>query len=142
MKFKIIQVMLVALCFVFAGQLAHAEKDVVGSKDPSLFTRMTGFYINQYEEKEFGSFEFLDKSGNPTMLEGHKIEASYAWPSSGKKPSSLQVIANYENAIKKIGGNVVNRKGDFLTTLKLVKNGQETWAQVDSEVDAGWGGIS
>ena len=140
MKLKILQPILVALCFLLTSQLVHAEKDVSGSKDPSLFTRMPGFYINQYGEKEFGSFEFRDINGNSTMVEGHKIEASYAWSGSGKKPSSLQVIANYENAIKKIGGDVVHRKGDFFTTLKLVKDGQETWAQIDSEVDAGWGG--
>lgn len=139
-KRGLIQTVLALMAVLIAVQFAFAEKDVAGSKDPSLFTRMPGFYINQYEEKEFGSFDFLDKNGNSIRVEGQKIEASYAWPGSGKKPSSLQVIANYENAIKKIGGVVVYKKGDFFTTLKLVKDGRETWAQIESEVDAGWGG--
>ncbi len=129
-----------ALCLLLPVQPVHAQKDVPASKDPALFTRMPGFHISQYEEKAFGAFEFKGRDGSPVSVEGHKLEISYAWSGSGKKPSSLQVIANYENALKRIGGEVVQRRGDSFTTLKLVKDGQETWAQVDSEVDAGWGG--
>lgn len=128
------------LCLLLPLQAVQAQKDVPASKDPALFTRMPGFHINQYEEKQFASFSFRGRDGNPVAVEGTKLEISYAWSGTGKKPSSLQVIANYENAIKRIGGEVVHRHGDAFTTLKLVKDGQETWAQVDSEVDAGWGG--
>jgi outer membrane protein OmpA-like peptidoglycan-associated protein len=127
---------------LLAANLASAESDVEGSKDPSLFTRMPGWYINQYEENEFAAYDFTGEKGDSVTVEGHKITVSYTWGGTGKKPSSLQVIRNYENAVKKIGGTSPYRKGDFFLTLKLVKNGKETWAEIASEVDAGWGGYT
>jgi len=117
-----------------------AASDVKGSKDPSLFSRMPGWYINQYEENQFGSYEFTGANGQKTTLEGHKLMVSYAWSGTGKKPSSLQVVRNYQNAIKKIGGTVLYERGDDFTTMQLLKDGRETWAELTSEVDAGWGG--
>jgi len=126
---------------LFSAALVNAGQDVPGSKDPSLFTRIPGWYINQYEENEFGSYEFTGTNGQKTTMEGHKLIVSYTWSGAGKKPSSLQVVRNYQNAIKKISGTVLYERGDDFTTMKLVKDGRETWAELASEVDAGWGGF-
>jgi outer membrane protein OmpA-like peptidoglycan-associated protein len=117
-----------------------ATSDMKGSKDPTLFTRMPGWYISQYDENEFGAYEFTGANGQKTTVEGHKLIISYAWAGAGKKPSSLQVVRNYQNAIKKIGGTVLYERGDDFTTMQLLKDGRETWAELTSEVDAGWGG--
>lgn len=127
---------------LLAANSVGAESDVEGSKDPKLFTRMPGWYINQYEENEFAAYEFTGAGGNKFAFEGHKVVLSYAFAGTGKKPSSLQVLRNYENAVKKIGGSVLYRSGDYFTTLKLVKDGRETLAEINSEVDAGWGGYT
>jgi outer membrane protein OmpA-like peptidoglycan-associated protein len=137
---KQIMILLVMVGLCFSVSPAGAASDVKGSKDPTLFTRMPGWYINQYEENEFGSYEFIGTNGQKTTMEGHKLIISYTWSGTGKKPSSLQVIRNYQNAIKKISGTVLYEKGDDFTTMKLVKDGRETWAELSSEVDAGWGG--
>jgi OmpA-OmpF porin, OOP family len=142
MQRNILRTLAAAAVLLLAAALAGAESDVEGSKDPSLFTRMPGWYINQYEDNEFASHEFTDAKENPVTVEGHRITVSYTWSGTGKKPSSLQVLRNYENALKKIGGTVPYRKSDFFLTMKLVKNGKETWAEIASEVDAGWGGYT
>ena len=142
MQRRLLRTLLVMAGVLLAANLASAESDVEGSKDPSLFTRMPGWYINQYEENEFAAYDFTGEKGDSVTVEGHKITVSYTWGGTGKKPSSLQVIRNYENAVKKIGGTSPYRKGDFFLTLKLVKNGKETWAEIASEVDAGWGGYT
>jgi outer membrane protein OmpA-like peptidoglycan-associated protein len=142
MERNLLQTLMVMAGVLLAAGLAGAESDAEGSKDPPLFTRMPGWYINQYEENEFASHDFTGDKGNSVTVEGHKIAVSYTWGGTGKKPSSLQVVRNYENALKKIGGTVPYRKGDFFLTLKLVKNGKETWAEIASEVDAGWGGYT
>ena len=49
------------------------------------------------------------------------------------------MIRNYENALKKIGGSVPYRKSDDFITMKVVKNGKETWAEINSEVNPGSG---
>jgi hypothetical protein len=123
---------------LLAVNLAGAESDAEGSKDLSLFTRMPGWYINRYEENEFASYDFTGDKGDSVTVEGHKMRVSCAWDGANKKPSSLQVVRNYENAMKKVGGTVVYRQGGDFLTMKLVKNGKETWVEVTSEVDAGW----
>jgi OmpA-OmpF porin, OOP family len=126
---------------LFCSQLGADDRDVAGSRDPSLFTRMPGWYIVKYEENEFSSSTFTDAKKAKVAVEGHKIFVAYAWAGDGKKPSSLQVIRNYGNAIKKAGGTVLFTRNDDYATLKLVKDGRETWVELESEVDAGWGGF-
>ena len=45
-------------------------------------------------------------------------------------PSPLQIIRNYQNAATKIGGEVLY-DNSLQTTLRIVKNGQETWIEVN-----------
>ncbi len=140
-KTQLVRALVVAGVLLAANLFAQA-KDVEGSKDPELFSRMPGWIITQYEENEFGAYEFTGPKGQKLGVEGHKLIVAYAWAGSGKKPSSLQVIRNYENALKKIGGSAVYQRGDDFMTLQLTKSGRETWAEIASEVDAGWGGFT
>ena len=142
MERKMVRFAVVMIGMLFAAGSAMAESDVEGSKDPALFTRMPGWYINQYDENEFASYEFTGEKGATVVVEGHKIKMGYTWAGEKKKPSSIQVIRNYENALKKIGGTIPYRKSDDFITMKVVKNGKETWAEIASEVDAGWGGFT
>jgi OOP family OmpA-OmpF porin len=142
MKKTLLTRALVLAGVLLAANLFGQDKDVEGSKDPALFSRMPGWIISQYEENEFGAYEFTGLKGKKVEVEGHKLALAYKWAGSGKKPSSLQVIRNYENAIKKVGGSAVYQRGDDFLTLQLTKNGRETWAEIASEVDAGWGGFT
>ena len=141
MKMKVVSVLLVTFVLFSMNIFAQDPANVEGSKDPSLFTRMPGWRISQYEENQFASYDFSAVKGQKMTVEGSKLQVSYAWAGTGKKPSSLQVIRNYQNAIKKIGGSVVYQRGDDFCTLKVVKDGKESWVEVASEVDAGWGGF-
>lgn len=135
--------LLAALACLWPGtNLFAQDPDVEGSKDPALFSRMPGWRISQYEENQFASYEFTGAKGDKLVAEGEKLLIAYSWAGTGKKPSSLQVIRNYENSIKKIGGSVVYQRGDDFCTLKVVKDGKETWVEVASEVDSGWGGFT
>jgi len=100
-----------------------------------------GWFISQYQDQDFESYDFTGSNRDGVTVEGRKLRIAYAYGGKGKKQSSLQVIRNYENAMKKIGGTVVYKKDDFIT-LKLVKGARETWAEIASEVDAGWGGYT
>jgi outer membrane protein OmpA-like peptidoglycan-associated protein len=105
------------------------ETDVEGSKDNPLFSRMPGFYIHQYEEKEFDSHPFVVKN-NRVNVEGHFYHTLYFLKSGVTEPSGLQILRNYENAITKIGGTVLASNYDGGSYLKLEKNGKEIWAHV------------
>jgi OOP family OmpA-OmpF porin len=111
-----------------------AQDDAKGSKDPSMFTRMPGFYIYNYQELQFDKHDFQINADKTVSVEGHYIYINYYLKEGIQAPSGLQIIRNYSNAIKKIGGQVVYEWEDGGTeyaTLKITKNGKEVWAQVN-----------
>jgi OOP family OmpA-OmpF porin len=118
------------LPFLWVGIAPAQERDAENSKDHPLLSRMTNFYIREYEEKEFARYEFQATANETASVEGHYFEIRYDLQEGSKVPSQLQIIRNYENAIKKIGGTVLWDNGDNKATLKLVRQGKEIWANV------------
>lgn len=116
---------------LFAVVLAHTQEDVQGSKDHPLLTRMPDFYISDYEYKEFDTADFKDDKGENIKVEGHIYDIFYEIKEGKTAPGKLQVLRNYENAIKKIGGSVVYKKGEE-AWLKVEKSGNVTWIYVDA----------
>lgn len=117
--------------FLLATSVTFAQKDIEGSRNHPLLTRMPNYYIIDYEEKEFDSHEFYDSTGNPVTVEGHKFYIRYKIKEGVKSLSDLQIIRNYTNAIKKIGGTAFEQR--YQAYMKLKKNGMEIWAAVYGE---------
>jgi OOP family OmpA-OmpF porin len=112
-----------------------AQDDTEGSKDPSLFTRMPGFYIYRYDDLQFDRYEFPVSSEKTQAVEGHYLFIIYWLKDNVQQPSPLQIVRNYTNAVRKIGGQVIYEFEDGgiqNAILKLVKNGMETWAHVSA----------
>jgi len=110
-----------------------AQEDQEGSKDPSLFTRMPDHYISYYVDKEFEKVDFQIGEDKFQSVEGHYYQINYSLKEGMQPVGGLQVIRNYENAIKKIGGEVVWEwydSGSGRATLKVEKGGAEVWAEV------------
>jgi outer membrane protein OmpA-like peptidoglycan-associated protein len=110
-----------------------AQDDTENSKDPALFTRMPGFYIYRYDDLQFDRFEFPTGQDKTQAVEGHSLFIIYWLRDNVQEPSALQIIRNYTNAIKKIGGQLLYEwedGGSQNVTMKLVKEGKETWAYV------------
>jgi OmpA-OmpF porin, OOP family len=108
--------------------------DSEGSKDPSIFTRMTGFHIYRYEELDFGKYEFPVAPGKTETVEGHSYWVVYSANDGIKLPSGLQVVRNYTTAATSIGGKKMYEYEDGgiqNVTLKIKKDNLEIWAQVD-----------
>jgi len=99
--------------------------DYEGSKDHPLLTRMPGFYIYGYEESEYDSAEFFDSKDQKYVIEGHKYEIKYQLKEGQKAPGQLNVVKNYTNAIRKIGGEILSEHDD--ANMKVVTGGSETW---------------
>jgi len=59
---------------LFAGakavHVAFAQEDIDGAKDHPLISRMPGFYIIEYIEKEFDSVPFRNKKVQEITVEG------------------------------------------------------------------------
>src|ERR1039457_2329166 len=119
-------ILLLATSMVASAQMS----DFNGYKDPALFTRMPHSSLPDEEsfvDKAFDAYEFQLKDGTE-RVEGRHLHYEYAFDeAAGNMPGTLQIVRNYEAAARKIGGQVlwddVRR-----ATIKISRNGQETWA--------------
>jgi len=114
---------------------SFSQEDKNGGKDPTLFSRMPGFYIYNYEELQFNKLEFWVSSAKKETVEGHYIFIDYYARENIEQPSGLQIVRNYSNAIRKAGGQVVYEYEDGGTqssVMKIIKNGSEIWAEIDA----------
>jgi hypothetical protein len=121
---------------VFPPILAQ-QKDDRNCADHPLFTRMPTYWIHHCDEREFDAHEFVvgvDKGKFVTEhVEGHLWKVFYYPQATAKaKPSELQIIRNFENAVRNIGGSVV-WTGKSRSTFKVLKGGKEIWVDLTTE---------
>ncbi len=110
-----------------------AQEEAEGCKDPALFTRMQGFHIYRCEDLQFDRYEFPVSDGKKQAVEGHYVMVIYYLNENAQAPSGLQVVRNYSNAIKKIGGKIIYEYEDGgiqNTIVSLVKDKMEIWAHI------------
>jgi OmpA-OmpF porin, OOP family len=121
------------LLFAFVTTSGLFSQDAEGSKDPTLFTRMPNYFIDNYEDIEFNKFDFIVGANKMQAIEGHYLKISYSPKEGTQEASGLQIIKNYSNAVRSIGGTVVyeNTTGYGEATLKVIKNGKEAWAKIE-----------
>lgn len=130
-------IVVTATLLVAALTSAGQTKDLAGSKDPALFTRMPGFVITDYRESQFDAHDFTVQKGQGTVkqhVEGHQVYWRYDFPSSaGAPPSKLQIARNFQNAAQRLGGKTMYDAGpgnDYESTLRISRNGTETWVEL------------
>ena len=138
---------LLALLLVLAFVQASAQEEEY--KDTPYFTGMPNYDITQGENRDFDSFQFFDgKAMIP--VEGRYWKRTYAWNEIQGKASSLQIIRNYGNAIRKAGGTVFTegpcdgpQYGDWesypmVVFGKLVKGNNEVWLALNAQDAGNW----
>lgn len=121
---------LILVCFSLSFA-APPEKDYRGSKDHPLLSRMPGYHISDYKEKEFESYKFIGSDKMTIPIEGHYYSISYHLDKGAPNPGELKVVRNIQNALQRIGGKVVNEGGRPPgSTIVINKDGRETWVEV------------
>ncbi len=85
----------------------QARQDVEGSRDHPLITRMPGYYIESYKVEEFAGFDPTVIGGKSVHWEGRKYSISYSQKEGAVQTSTLQIVRNYQNALKTVGGTVL-----------------------------------
>lgn len=101
-----------------------AQEDREGCQDYPLLSRMPDHYIYSCETIDWGAVDFVNEKGEDIKIEGKVYKIEYSLKEGAKEPSRLQIIKNYENAIKKIGGRVIYRYEDYITYLEFKKGGK------------------
>jgi len=123
----------VLLMAAFPVAAMSQEKDIAGSKDHPLFTRMPNFYISEYKESEYEKTDFYDNDKQKLVpVEGHSFHITYKLKQGAKRPADDAIKDNYVNAIKKIGGSGYRINASHVE-MKLSKKGGEIWADVGAD---------
>lgn len=112
-------VLLIIVAVLCLAPAAFAQEDVEGGKDNPLISRMPGFYIAEYIEKEFDSVPFKDEKGQEVNAEGKYYYIDHLVKGGAKAPSDVQIVRNFINALQKIGGKVVYQTPTDLHILLL-----------------------
>jgi len=132
-----------ASALLLSPALALANDDVAGSKDHPLLTRYPDSTITEYQSN-FNSVAMTvgaNADGTPKVetVEGRTTFLRYFYRDADKQPSPLQLLRNYEAAIKGIKGTVVferlPKEGDGgEATLKVTTGGKDVWVKVEPDV--------
>jgi len=126
-------VLMSALFIVLATGLAAQQPDNAACKDHPLFpSRMPEYRLEVCKVEDFGAYDFSTTKGPYTPVEGKFTFISYAFTGQrASEPSGLAVVRNYDNAIRKVGGTILQSVPDRWVNGKIVKDGQEVWAQIE-----------
>lgn len=111
-------------------------------KDTPWFSGMPSYYIYDAEDVEFDGYNFFNGK-NCNTVEGKKFRRIYALKEDVQKSSVIQIIRNYSNAIKSMGGTVIyegepqdaecaDNNGINMVIGKAVKDGNEMWVEIAS----------
>lgn len=115
------------------------QKDNPDCKDYPLFTRMPNYWIHSCTQKEFFAHDFHIAQGKTENVEGQYWRINYYPQATLKtKPSDLQILRNFENAVAKLGGTTLfKEKGK--ETFRLNNAGKELWVEASAEFTGKYG---
>ena len=108
--------------------IAQEETDLSGSKDHPLLSRMPGFYISDYSEKDFDSYAPTYPVKEGEHWDGKFTKIYYTLKTGARKVSMVQIARNYANAIKKLGGQILSDQ-ERVISGKIQKGGAVTYIE-------------
>jgi outer membrane protein OmpA-like peptidoglycan-associated protein len=112
---------------------ASQQKDVKDCADHPLFTRMSGYWIQYCNEKEYDEYAFEVGNGRKETIGGHLWTLRYR-PQANQKivASRVQIHQNFENAVATLGGTVVSSQASG-RTLRVARGGTEYWIDLRTD---------
>jgi OOP family OmpA-OmpF porin len=102
--------LLVLAILVFTSISFAQEKDKDGTQDHPLLSRIPNYYISEQIVKDFDVFTspYIDKDN---VWEGKLTQTNYTQKEGTKNLSFIQIVRNYENSVKKLGGKTLLAEG-------------------------------
>jgi len=122
--------MAAVVCLCAVPALAQ-DKDADGSKDHPMFSRMPGYYIEEYDAQDFSSVE-LD-TDPPRKVEGRYWKITYWLKEGARKAGPVQIARNYTDLMVKRGGKKLVEDvdaGGGATIAQMPINGKNVYLQV------------
>ena len=133
--FRTLLLMIAVLTLISTTVAFGQQEDRAGYKDYPGISRVSGFILREYGdcvETAFDAHDFwVTENGKDKKqsVEGHKYYFRYRLKQGLPNSSPLQVIRNYQNAARAVGGKVLFYKNN-VSTIRLTKGGKELWLDV------------
>lgn len=121
-----------ALITALAAGVAYGQADREGCEDHPLLSRMSGFFIERCKDETFSRHDFQTSEGK-VAVEGHLTLVVYRLPKESAASTDLEIIRNYTNAIKAIGGDVTY-EGKWSASMHVPVGDREVWVDVRPSV--------
>jgi outer membrane protein OmpA-like peptidoglycan-associated protein len=122
--------------------LAQDEEEAAPptAKDTPYLSGMPNYEILDVADKQFDSYSFYNGK-DCTVMEGKKMFRSYALKEGAESASETQILRNYVNAIKEMGGTVIfdgvcpgtqcnENCGYPMLVGKVLKGDNELWVEI------------
>lgn len=124
--------LILAAATLLATPAAAQKGDAAGCKDPALFpVRMPNYRIEKCETKPFDTYAFFTVKPPRKNVEGELTFVQYTIDKREDERSGLEIIRNYENALKKIGGKIQGSHPERWVNGTVTVDGKEVWAQAE-----------
>lgn len=123
-----------AISLLFVSSAAAEQKDYAGCKDPALFpNRMPGYFIQKCEHQDFGFYEFYTVKPPKKRVEGEVSLVHYRVYDKQPERSGLEIVRNYENAMKKIGASIQGKDPNQTWWVNGIAtiDGKPVWVQAE-----------
>jgi OOP family OmpA-OmpF porin len=109
-------------------------------KDTPWFSGMPNYMVYDAADAEFDSYNFFNGKDCNTV-EGKKFKRVYVLKDDVQRSSTIQIMRNYSNALKSMGGTVIyegapqeaecaDYNGLNMMVGKVVKEGDEMWVEL------------
>jgi OmpA-OmpF porin, OOP family len=123
-------ILLGAAILLFASVSFALETDKKSSKDHPLLSRIPNFYISDQAVKDYDRYTspYIDTDN---IWEGKLTLTAYSAKEGSKELSFIQIVRNYENAVKKLGGKILYSDTRILNA-KIEKNDVITYVSMEA----------
>lgn len=112
--------------------VAAEQSDAAGCSDYPLFpNRMPNYRIEKCETRAFDAIEFMTAKRPYRKVEGKYLFITYAVDDRKNDRSGIEVVRNYENALRAIGGTIQASASQRWVNGSIIVDGREVWAQVE-----------
>lgn len=139
MKYLIKSLFALALAVLASASFAAKDpNDADNTADHPEVPRFPGFHIDAAKRNDYNEFKFATKGfdawldGKGEARAGKFWEIRYVLNEGARAPSIVELINNYDNAFKKVGGKMVRKDPEQGAVFRVPRgNGGERWVQLD-----------
>ncbi len=136
------EVRIFCIVLLLLSPATHVQAQDSEYKDTPWFSGMPNYTVYDAEDAEFDSYNFYNgKTCN--SVEGKKYRRVYSLKEDAQKSSIIQIMRNYTNAVKSMGGTAIyegapqnaecaDYNGLNMIVGKIAKDGNEMWVEVAS----------